>query len=95
MTDNAKAYRSQAFRQALDGTPQLFIRPYRPQQNGKVERFNRTLRDEWAYARIYTSEEDRSAGLTDWLHTYNYHRGHRSIGGPPISRVNNQRGSYT
>jgi transposase InsO family protein len=58
-----------------------------------VERFNRTLVDEWAYARIYTSGNDRTQALADWIHNYNHHRGHTAIGGPPISRVNNQGGS--
>jgi transposase InsO family protein len=95
MSDNAGAYRSQHFAETLGEIEHVFIRPYRPQQNGKVERFNRTLMDEWAYARIYTSPDDRIAALADWLHTYNHHRGHTSIGGPPISRVNNLPDQYS
>ena len=64
-------------------------RPYRPQTNGKVERFNRTLLDEWAYARPYAQRRPGDAPLTRWLHRYNHHRHHTAIGGPPISRVNN------
>ncbi|HET6360268.1 integrase core domain-containing protein, partial [Streptomyces sp.] len=72
------------------------IRPYRPQTNGKVERFNRTLLDEWAYLRPYTSNAERAAALTDFLHTYNHHRCHTALEGkPPISRVNNAEGQYT
>ena len=67
----------------------------RRQQNGKVERFNSTLIAEWVYARIYTSNNDRTAALAEWLHTYNHHRGHTSIGGPPINRVNNHTGQYS
>jgi len=95
MTDNGSAYRSQIFRDALGSINHVRTRPYRPQTNGKVERFNRTLIDEWAYARIYTSGNDRAQALQDWIHIYNHHRGHSAIGGPPISRVNNQRGSNT
>ncbi|MGW6404541.1 integrase core domain-containing protein, partial [Streptomyces sp. NPDC055134] len=70
--------------------------PYRPQTNGKVERFNRTLLDEWAYLRPYTSNSERSAALTDFLHTYNHHRCHTALAGkPPISRANNASGQYT
>jgi transposase InsO family protein len=95
MTDNWTGYRSRIFAEALDGIDHIRTRPYRPQTNGKVERFNRTLTDEWAYARPYTSEEDRTKALQDWIHTYNHHRGHTAIGGPPISRVDNLRGSYS
>jgi transposase InsO family protein len=70
-------------------------RPYRPQTNGKVERFNRTLLEEWAYVRPYSSESERTAALDDWLHTYNHHRHHTAIGGPPIARVNDPAGQYT
>ena len=95
MSDNWSGYRSKVFAAALNGIKHVFIRPYRPQTNGKVERFNRTLIDEWAYARIYTSSEDRAQALQDWTHIYNHHRGHSAIGGPPITRVNNVAGSNT
>lgn len=95
MTDNWSGYVSQVFAEALGDTKHIRIRPYRPQTNGKVERFNRTLVDEWVYARIYTSSSDRAQALADWTHIYNHHRGHTAIGGPPISRVNNQGGSNT
>ena len=56
-----------------------------PRPNGKVERLNRTLLNEWAYVRTYTSNAQRTRALGRWLHTYNYHRGHASLGGrPPI-----------
>ena len=89
MTDNAWAYRY-SLRElcAHRGIRQKFIRPHCPWQNGKAERFNRTLLDEWAYARPFTSNQDRADALPDWLHTYNHHRTHTAIGGhPPISRV--------
>ena len=91
MTDNAKAYRvSHAWRQALAdiGAQPRFTRAYRPQTNGKAERFNRTLADEWAYIRPFDSSAERRAALPDWLHTYNHHRIHTALGGhPPITRV--------
>jgi transposase InsO family protein len=101
MTDNARVYRiSHAWRDALTdlGAQARFTRPYRPQTNGKAERFNRTLADEWAYVRPFTSSAERTAALPDWLHTYNHHRSHTALGGrPPISRVtaNNGAGHYT
>jgi transposase InsO family protein len=71
------------------------IRPYTPRTNGKVERFNRTLLDEWAYVRVYRSNGHRLAALARWLHTYNHHRCHTALGGnPPISRLNNAAGHY-
>jgi transposase InsO family protein len=93
MTDNAMAYRrSHAWREALAdlGAQARFTRHYRPQTNGKAERFNRTLTDEWAYQRPFTNSADRAAALPTWLHTYNHHRNHTALGGnPPITRVNN------
>ena len=77
LTDNGSCYRSKAFAAALGATiTHKRTRPYRPQTNGKVERFNRTMLEEWAYARPYRSEAERAAGFTSWLHTYNHHRGH-------------------
>ena len=69
------------------GARHITIRPHCPWQNGKVERFNRTLQIEWAYRRIYRSNTDRANALGDWLDHYNYDRKHSSIGGPPINRV--------
>jgi len=60
-----------------------------------VERFNRTLLDEWAYARTYTSNSQRTRALDRYLHLYNHHRCHTALGGhPPISRVNNLPETY-
>jgi transposase InsO family protein len=97
MTDNGACYRSKAFAEALgDGIKHRRTRPYRPQTNGKVERFNRTLNSEWAYAQAYCSEEDRAATYADWLHSYNHHRPHTGIGGQvPAARVRNLPGNYS
>jgi len=95
ITDNARTYIAREFNAALDGVEHTFIRPHRPQTNGKVERFNRTLAAEWAYARPWTSEGQRVRGLARWLHIYNHHRHHTAIGGPPVSRVSNLSGHYT
>jgi transposase InsO family protein len=98
LTDNAWPYRkSLAWRQALAelGATGKLTRAYRPQTNGKVERFNRTLLDEWAHLQPYTSNTERTAALDSFLHTYNHHRCHTALGGhPPISRVNNAAGQY-
>jgi transposase InsO family protein len=98
LTDNGSAYRSRDWRDALAlaGIAVKFTRPYRPQTNGKVERFHRTLADEWAYARPYRSEAERAAALDPWLHTYNHHRGHTALAGkPPASRIPNLTGQNT
>lgn len=99
MTDNALAYRrGHAWREALHtlDARAVFTRRYRPQTNGKAERFNRTLLDEWAYARPFTSNTERAQALPNWLHTYNHHRSHTALGGhPPISRVSNPPGHYS
>ena len=89
LTDNAKNYLGTHFTAALDGIEHRRIRAHRPQTNGKVERFNRTLADEWAYVRVYRSNAARTRALDRWLHLYNHHRGHTSLGGqPPITRTN-------
>lgn len=96
MTDNGFCYRSHAFARALgpDVTHRR-TRPYRPQTNGKVERFNRTLATEWAYADTYDSEEARVATYDAWLHHYNHHRSHTGIGGlTPSDRVHNLTRNY-
>jgi transposase InsO family protein len=93
LTDNGSCYRSHAFRDALGDITHRRTRPYRPQTNGKVERFHRTLADEWAYAKLYRSDIERCEQFPIWLHTYNHHRGHTALGGhPPATRVPNLSG---
>jgi len=94
LTDNGACYRSKLFTQTLgEAITHKRTRPYRPQTNGKVERFNRTTLEEWAYARPYSSETERTALFNDWLHTYNHHRGHTALGGKsPADLVPNLRG---
>jgi transposase InsO family protein len=97
LTDNGNCYRSRDFAAELSqhSISHTFTRPYRPATNGKVERFNRTLLAEWAYARAWSSEGQRTRALDRWLHLYNHHRHHTAIGGPPMSRVSNPSGSYS
>jgi transposase InsO family protein len=99
MTDNAMNYvLSRAFQDALVemGARHVRIAPYHPQTNGKVERFNRILLEEWAYCRPYSDNQARLDLLPGWLHMYNHHRSHTALGGlPPIARVNNVPGNYT
>jgi transposase InsO family protein len=98
LTDNGGCYRSQLWHQTCQ---QLAIthkrtRPYRPQTNGKVERFNRTLVEGWAYRRLYPSEQARRAAFGPWLHWYNHHRPHSALSGrPPITRCTNLPEPYT
>lgn len=91
MTDNHWSYtHSQAFSDSLKalGAEHVTIRPHCPWQNGKVERFNRTLQTEWAYQQIFSSNSERAQALQPWLDYYNQRRKHSSLGRrPPISRV--------
>jgi transposase InsO family protein len=99
MTDNAWAYRyGRDYQLALAeiGARRVFIPPYNPQINGKVERFNRTLLEEWAYSQPFSSNQQRHRLLEVWLHRYNYHRTHTALEGrSPIDRVNNLCGNYS
>lgn len=93
LTDNGSCYRSRVFADALGAVRHKRTRPYRPQTNGKVERFNRTLLEEWAYTQLYRSDAERCDAFPAWLHNYNHHRGHTALGGlPPASRVPNLSG---
>jgi transposase InsO family protein len=91
MTDNAWCYtRSPSFAEALAtmGAHHRPIPPRRPQLNGKVERFNRTLLEEWAYVRLYRSNDERLTALQEWVGSYNSQRPHTSLGGKaPASRL--------
>jgi transposase InsO family protein len=98
LTDNGVGYRSHAWRDLCADLELVHTRtrPYTPQTNGKVERFNRTLADEWAYVRVYRTNTARERALQRWLHLYNHHRSHTALGGnPPMSRVNNLPGHHT
>jgi len=97
LTDNGACYRAKEFDKELIAAAIKHTRtkPFHPQTNGKIERFNRTLLNEWAYARPYRSEAARTRALDTWLHMYNHHRHHTAIGGPPVSRVNNLVGQNT
>jgi len=90
MTDNGACYKAFAFRKACKrlGLKHIRTRPYTPKTNGKAERFIQTSLREWAYARAYDNSAQRAAELPLWLHRYNWHRPHGSIGSlPPISRL--------
>ena len=91
MTDNHWSYtRSRAFADLLarHGIRHITIKPYHPQQNGKVERYNQTLKREWANQQAWSDNETRNQALQHWLHYYNNHRPHYSLGGkPPTSRL--------
>ncbi|NJC23558.1 transposase InsO family protein [Arthrobacter pigmenti] len=98
LSDNGGAYRSYLWRdscEALAIRPKR-TRPYRPQTNGKVERFHRTMADGWAYARCYSSEQERRDALERWLHHYNQHRPHSACNKqPPFTRLINVPGQYS
>jgi transposase InsO family protein len=90
LTDNGKVFHSHLFAQICDRhrIKRLHTRAYRPQTNGKAERFIQTALHEWAYGRAYRHSRDRTARLPRWVHEYNWHRPHTSLGGlPPISRL--------
>jgi transposase InsO family protein len=92
LTDNGSCYRSKPFARVLAeaGIGHRRTRPYRPQTNGKVERFNLTLKWEWAYSRPYGTNASRTEALERWLHHYNYHRPHMAHAGrTPITVLNN------
>ena len=91
LTDNGRAYRCDRPRLACRrlGIKHLRTRPYRPQTNGKAERFIRTLLAGWAYGAIYRSSHERTAALDGWLWHYNHRRRHSALGHqPPVSRTN-------
>jgi transposase InsO family protein len=98
ITDNGSPYRSTVHAIACRslGLRHLRTRPYRPQTNGKAERFIRTLLGGWAYGPIYGTNTERTKALDGWLHHYNHHRRHSALGHqPPTTRLNNLLGTYT
>jgi transposase InsO family protein len=101
LTDNGSAYRSTIHAIACRtlGIRHLRTRPYRPQTNGKAERFIRTLLDGWAYAALYRNSTERTNALDGWLWHYNHHRKHSALGHkPPIARLHertNLLGTYS
>jgi transposase InsO family protein len=89
LTDNGSSYRSHQFRQACQQMQLKHSRtkPYRPQTNGKAERFIQTALREWAYAKHWSNSDERDAHLQPWIHYYNHYRPHGSLSyKPPISR---------
>jgi transposase InsO family protein len=90
LTDNGPAFHSNAFEDACRhlGIVHKFTRAYRPQTNGKAERFIQSALREWAYAFVYQNSEQRADHLEHWMHHYNWHRPHQGIGGlAPMSRL--------
>jgi transposase InsO family protein len=90
MTDNGSCYRAKAFVKLCKrlNLKHIFTKPYRPQTNGKAERFIQTALREWAYAKAYDTSDQRADDLPLWLHRYNWHRPHASLDAkPPISRL--------
>ena len=98
LSDNGSCYKSNLWRDTckdLGITPKK-TRPYRPQTNGKIERFHRTLAEGWAFKKFYNSESARLAALPAWVHEYNHHRPHSAIDkAAPITRLNNLAGHHT
>ena len=97
LSDNGGAYRSHLWAETCAelGVSARRTRPYRPQTNGKIERFHRTLADAWAFKKFYNSESARLAALPAWIHLYNHHRPHTAIGrAAPITRLDNLAGHH-
>lgn len=90
MTDSGPGYRSGDFNALLaaEGVRHLYTRPFSPWQNGKVERMDRTLAQEWQYGRAWESEAGRADALPAFIERYNWERPHSACGGlPPMSRI--------
>ena len=98
LSDNGGAYRSHHWADTCAelGITHKRTRPYRPQTNGKIERFHRTLADGWAFKTFYPSDAARLAALPSWVHQYNHHRPHSAIGKvAPITRLDNLAGHHS
>ena len=98
LSDNGGAYKSYLWADtcAVLGIAAKRTRPYRPQTNGKIERFHRTLADGWAFKKFYPSEDARLQALPTWIHEYNHHRPHSAIGkAAPITRLDNLAGHHS
>ncbi len=98
LSDNGSCYRSNLWRETCAelGIAVKKTRPYRPQTNGKIERFHRTLAEGWAFKKFYNTESARLAALPAWIHEYNHHRPHSAIGKcSPITRLDNLAGHHT
>jgi transposase InsO family protein len=98
LSDGGSCYKAHLWRDTCNdlGITPKKTRPYRPQTNGKIERFHRTLADGWAFKKLYTTETTRRAALPAWIHHYNHHRTHSAIGKvPPITRLDNLPGHHT
>ena len=97
LSDNGSPYRSFLWRDTCAelGITSKKTRPYRPQTNGKIERFHRTMAEGWAFKKFYNSESARRAALPAWIHQYNHHRPHTAIGkSAPITRLDNLPGHH-
>jgi transposase InsO family protein len=97
LSDNGSCYKSHLWHQTCTdlGIAPKKTRPYRPQTNGKIERFHRTLAEGWAFKKFYNSESARLAALPAWVHEYNHHRPHSAIGkAAPITRLDNLTGHH-
>jgi transposase InsO family protein len=98
LSDNGGCYRSHLWRETCVelGITAKKTRPYRPQTNGKIERFHRTLAEGWAFKKFYNSETARLAALPSWVHQYNHHRPHSATGkAAPITRLDNLAGHHS
>jgi hypothetical protein len=98
LTDNGRCYHSKMVQAVCEGAglKHAFTKPYRPQTNGKAERFIQTALREWAYRLAYHSSAERNQALKAWLHYYNHHRSHSALGGlPPTLMMNNVLGRDT
>ena len=97
LSDNGSCYRSHLWAETCTdlGIKHRRTRPYRPQTNGKIERFHRTLAEGWAFKKFYNSESARLAALPSWIHEYNHHRPHSAVGKQaPITRLDNLAGHH-